>query len=84
MTFLYKWFLISSLFFFAMSVAYNVGVYEGRKFDKIQECHEKLRQEIMSGRSPYIEELRKDSFHVVYMYTLGRAYHCAFLENKDE
>lgn len=84
MTFLYKWFLISLLFFFAMSVAYNVGVYRSRRFDKMQECSIKLQQEVMSGRSPYIEELHNASFDVVHMYVLGRTYHCAFLENNDE
>lgn len=65
----------------SISSSYQYGRYKGHKFDELKECHEKLRQQILTGNSAYITQLRKAPFDVVYYYTAGKIYDCAFRRN---
>ena len=67
----------------SISSSYQYGRYKGHKFDKLEKCNEKLRRQIMTGNSAYIEQLRKASFDVVYYYTVGKVYDCAFRRNEN-
>jgi hypothetical protein len=62
-----------------MIVAYQLGRYDGRKFKEFEKCQQQLHEEVINETLPSLKELRGASFDVVYKYTLGYAYECAFL-----
>lgn len=64
-----------------VSASYQYGRYKGHKFEELTQCNEKLRQQVLTGNSAYIEHVRKVPFDVAYYYTLGRVYECAFRKN---
>ena len=64
-----------------ISSSYQYGRYKGNRFDELEKCNEKLSQQILTGNSAYIEQLRKAPFDVVYYYTVGKVYDCAFRRN---
>ena len=64
-----------------VSTSYQYGRYKGHKFDELEKCNEKLRQQILTGNSVYIEELKNSPFNVAYYYAMGKVYECAFIKN---
>ena len=67
-----------ALLVFLVSASYQYGRYKGHRFEELTVCNEKLRQQVLTGNSSYIEHVRKVPFEVAYYYTLGRVYECAF------
>ena len=61
-----------------ISTSYQYGRYKGHRFEELTTCNEKIRQQVLTGNSSYIEHVSKVPFEVAYYYTLGRVYECAF------
>lgn len=61
-----------------VSASYQYGRYRGHRFEELTACNEKIRQQVLTGNSSYIEHVSKVPFEVAYYYTVGRVYECAF------
>lgn len=65
---------------FSMTVmvtgSYYVGRYNGRSYDRFNECGEKIQAQIMANKDEK-HFVRTAPFQAVYYYVLGRTFECA-------
>ena len=75
-----KTFFIAFIITLSITCSYYIGKYKGSRHEEFLKCQEELMDKIESRSLFALPELQNASFDVIYLYSLGWSYQCAFLK----